>query len=177
MKKIIKVLIVLFIFYLLYSYLSSFLFIKKNNDKNNDEYNKKYNKKYNMNYNDNRVYNTDDLNRMLSTTATVIDIPTTQEIEINNKKITVYYTNIEYDIINYYEKVIGKINAMGNIEDITKNKIILNKKQNLKFDDPIKINSGIITTKQIQKGDKFTVYYNYDIDRTAPPFLPEKYVS
>lgn len=170
MKKIFKVLIVIFIFCLLSSSLLSFLFIKKNKDEDND-------KKYNMNYNDNKIYYEDDLNKMLSTTATVINIPTTQEIKINNKKITVYYANIEYDIVNYYEKIIGKINVIGNIKDITENKIILNKKQNLKFDIPIKINSGIITTKQIQKGDKFTVYYNYDIDRTAPPFLPKEYIN
>jgi hypothetical protein len=57
------------------------------------------------------------------------------------------------------------------------NKIVLNKKQNSTFDIPIKINSGIISTKQIEKGDKFTVYYNYNIDRTAPPFLPENYTN
>jgi hypothetical protein len=164
MKKILTVLIILFIICLLCS--SLFLLINKNDD---------INKKYNMNYNDNKVYYEDDLNKMLSTTATVIDIPTQKEIEINNKKIIVYYANIEYDIINYYEKVIGKINVIGNIDDITKNKIILNKKQKTKFDNPIKIITGIIISKQIQKGDKFTVYYNYNIDRTAPPFLPKDY--
>ncbi len=169
-----KILILLFIICLLFLLLSAYLFIK--NTKKNNAINE-YNKKYNTNYNDNKVYNKDDLNRMLSTTATVIDIPTIQEIEINNKKITIYYANIEYDIVNYYDKVIGKMSIIGNIEDITKNKILLNKKQNSTFDMPIKINSGIISIKQIEKGDKFTVYYNYDIDRTAPPFLPENYTN
>ncbi len=168
----INILTVLFIISLVS--VTAYLFIK--NTKNNNDITE-YNKTYNMNYNDNKVYNNNDLNKMLRTIATVINIPTTQEIKINNKIITVYYANIEYVVVNYYNKVIGKINVIENIENITKNKIVLNKKQKSKFDLPIIINSGIITTKQIQKGDKFTVYYNYDIDRIAPPFLPESYIS
>jgi hypothetical protein len=102
--------------------------------------------------------------------ATVIDNPRTEEIKVNDKTITIYTVKIEYEILNYLDERTGKITAIGG-------KVVTNKKQDTLIEKPIKVVSEIITTKQIEKDDMFTVYYNYNTDRIAPPFLSEKYIT
>ena len=177
MKTIYIILIIVIIVCLLSSSSAAFLFIRKKTTQQNNaitEYNKNiddYNIKYNMNYQNNKLYYTEDLRKMLSTMATVIDDPIKEEITVNNKKIIIYNTKIEYKIVNYLDIRTGKINSL------TDARMVIKKKQDTIIDIPVKVIADIITTKEIEKDDMFTVYYNYDIDRTAPPFLSEKYVT
>ncbi len=175
--KILYIVIIVLIIVCLSSSVGAFIFLKKKNTETNNAvnlYNKNiddYNMNYNMNYQNNKIYYEKDLRKMLGTMATVIDNPKTEEIKVNNKTITIYIANIEYEIVNYLDERTGKINSSAG------GKLVISKKQDTIIEKPVKVVSEIITTKQIEKDDMFTVYYNYDIDRTAPPFLSEKYIT
>ena len=58
----------------------------------------------NMNYQNNKLYYQSDLKQMLSTMATVVDNPKTEEIKVNNITLTIYIVNVEYNIVNYILK-------------------------------------------------------------------------
>ncbi len=174
--KILYIVIIVLIIFCLSSSVSALFFLRKQNIETNNavnQYNKNiddYNMNYNMNYQNNKVYYDQHLRKMLGTMATVIDNPRTEEIKVNDKTITIYTVKIEYEILNYLDERTGKITAIGG-------KVVTNKKQDTLIEKPIKVISEIITTKQIEKDDMFTVYYNYNTDRIAPPFLSEKYIT
>ena len=167
--------VILFILLIICSLSSSIgaFFLKKKNEQEVILYNKNiddYNIKYNINFENDKIYRQYDFANMHKAIATVLYDSSEKNIIVNNSKIKLYTTIIQYDIINYINENIGKINSEN------EGKIILKKESNTIFDKKITVISEIITKIPLESDMMFSIYYNYDTDRIAPPFLPEKYV-
>ncbi len=153
---------------------AAFIFYKKKNEKEILIYNNNiddYNTNYNLNYENGKLYYQNDFKNMHKSMAKVLTNSKTKTITVNNTDIKIYVSTIEYEIINYMNHNIGKLVTKDN------SKATLNKESETIIEKPIVVTADIITTIPLEKGIMFSVYYNYDKDRTAPPFLPEKYVT
>ena len=144
-----------------------------------------YNKIYNMNYGVNRLFANSEITSMDSALATVVDVPVTKNIIVNDKNLVLYigtitfdmknYTNIDAPTMKYRNDFMRKTKELlpaKTVIHVTKDKNISTK--------TIFVTSEIVTTKPIVKGDKFMVYYKYgseENDKVLPPFLLEEYVS
>ncbi len=173
MNTVYIILFVLLIICLLSSSAGAYFF-KKKNDNEVIIYNKNiddYNMNYNMNCENNKIYYQKDFRSMHTVMATVLTDPIEKNIILNNTKIKLYISTIQYEIINYINSNTGKI--------VSKNygKITIHKENDTIFEDkPIQVISEIYTKIPLEKNTMFSVYYNYDTDRIAPPFLSEKYI-
>ncbi len=130
-----------------------------------------YNTNYNLNYENGKLYYQNDFKNMHKSMAKVLTNPKTKTITVNNVDIKIYVSTIEYEIINYMNKTIGKLVTKVN------SKATLKKESETIIEKPIVVTADIITTIPLERGVMFSIYYNYNKDRTAPPFLPEKYVT
>ena len=95
---------------------------------------------------------------------------TEEIIFVNNNKVKIYKSIIQYEIVNYIDENTQKINSEN------EGKIILKRESETIFDKKISVLAEIITKIPLDTDMMFSIYYNYDKDRIAPPFLPEKYV-
>ena len=155
-----------------------------------------YNKLYNFNYEGGKLYKNNDFinsdisgSDMFSSVATVITEPETKEIFVDDKKVILYITTIEYDAINFIKDSSGNKHSNVSVKmDLLENLSIYSGINTIKLYKTLtqpsinllKCNSDIAVTKPIKKDDKITVYYKYgntDIDRFMPPFFPEEYVT
>jgi hypothetical protein len=172
MDTIFILLIIILILCSLSSSIGAYFFKKKNEqevylyNKNIDD----YNIKYNINFENNKIYYQNDFKNMYKAIAKVISDSIEKTIVINNTPIKIYTTIIEYDIINYISEDTEKINSEN------EGKIILKKENNVIFDNKIRVIAEIITKVPLDTSMMFSVYYNYDIDRIAPPFISDKNV-
>ncbi len=167
--------IILFIVIILCSLSSSIgaFFFKKKNEQEVILYNKNiddYNMKYNINFENNKIYYQYDFKNMFKAVGTIMTDSTEEIIFINNNKVKIYKSIIQYEIVNYIDENTRKINSEN------EGKIILKRKSETIFDKKISVLSEIITKIPLDTDMMFSVYYNYDTDRIAPPFLSEKYV-
>jgi len=173
MNTIFIILIVLLIICLLCSSIVAF-FLKKKNDEEISLYNRNiddYNFNYNINYENGKIYYQNDFRNMHKAMATVLTESQEKNISVNNVKIKLYVSTIKYEIINYINQNTGKITSKDN------GKIILKKQADTVIEKPITVISDIITKIPLEKDMMFSIYYNYDTDRIAPPFVSEKYIN
>jgi len=139
-----------------------------------------YNKLYNINYYNGKIYKYDDIKKMKGAVVTVINNPFQKKITVNDTTLTIYIYNISYSIEDYYNFE-SNVNhdAIWNVgfEQIP-SKTMESKSATKMSSNIMNVTCIMISTKEVEKDYKFTVYYDISPGgRIVPPFLLEKYVT